>query len=87
MLVLIHVVIALSSVVFTTYLVARPSHRKFYLNYGLIAATIASGTWLVIALHAPMLSACLTGLLYVSVVSVGTVAAHKRLSRHLLINR
>lgn len=81
MLVLTHVLIALTSVAFTTYLFVRPSQRKFYINYGLIAATIASGTWLVVATHAPMLASCVTGLVYISVISFGTVTAHYRLVR------
>jgi hypothetical protein len=79
MLVLTHVLIALTSVAFTTYLFVRPSQRKFYVNYGLIAATMASGTWLIIASHAPMLSSCLSGLTYIGAVTFGTILAHYKL--------
>ena len=78
MIVLLHVLIALGSIAFTTYLYFRPSKGRFYASYGLIGATLASGTYLVISTHAPLLSACMTGLLYLGVVLAGIAAAHQK---------
>ncbi len=78
MLVLVHVIIALSSVVYTSYLFFRPSTAKFRVSYGLIASTLASGTYLVIRTHSPLLQACTTGLAYIVIVSIGLAAAHHR---------
>lgn len=86
MLLVIHISSALASVAYATYLFVRPSGRKFAVNYGLIAATIASGTWLVVATHAPVLSSCMTGLLYVGVVTTATVAARYKLAHQRLLN-
>lgn len=80
MIVLLHVLIALSSVACTTYLYIRPSKRKFYGAYGLIGATLASGTYLVTSTHSPLLSSCVTGLIYLGVVSFGVLAASRRLA-------
>jgi len=75
----VHIIIALSSVAYTTLLFAHPSKNKFYVNYGLVTLTIASGTYLVISTHARILQACITGLVYVSIVTAGSAAAHYRL--------
>lgn len=80
MIVLLHVLIALTSIGFTTYLYCRPSKRKFYASYSLIAATLASGTYLVISTHAPMLSSCTTGLLYLGIICCIMVPAHIKLA-------
>jgi hypothetical protein len=65
---LTHIIIALSSVAFASYLLARPSRNKFYANYALITATLVSGTYLVVSTGVPMLSACASGLAYLAVV-------------------
>jgi hypothetical protein len=80
MIVLLHVLIAFSSIAFTTYLYFRPSRRKFYASYGLVAATLASGTYLVVSTHAPMLSSCTSGLLYLVIIGFSLFAAFRRLS-------
>lgn len=81
MIVLIHVCIALSSILWTTLLFFAPSRRKFLVNYALIGATFASGTYLVISTHSQLLPACMAGLAYLTAVTVGTVLAHVRLER------
>ena len=75
----VHIVIALSSVAYTTYLFFAPSKLKFYVSYALIGLTLVSGTMLVLASHSPLLSSCVTGLLYVGLVLAGVLAAHRRL--------
>ncbi len=78
MLVFLHVIIALGSVVFTTYLFFYPTRYKFFAAYGLVAATLASGTYLVVSTHARLLQACTSGLIYLAVVSTGiALARHK----------
>lgn len=81
MFLILHITIALSSLIYTTYLYARPSRRKFYASYGLIAATLLSGTYLVISTHSPLVSSCITGLVYLSVAFYGIFAAHQKLTR------
>lgn len=73
-----HIVIALSSIVFASWMLVRPSTRKFHINYGFIAAVLTSGTYLVLITHATMLSACTSGLLYLSVIAVLSVVASRR---------
>jgi hypothetical protein len=80
MIVLLHVAIALSSLAWTTRLYFRPSKNGFRAAYGLIAATLASGTYLVISTHSPLLSACTTGLIYLTAVAATIVLARSKLS-------
>jgi hypothetical protein len=75
-----HICIALSSILATTYAFAAPTKNKLYASYGLIGLTVATGTDLVIVTHARLESACLTGLLYLGLVSIGIIAVHYRLA-------
>lgn len=82
MVVLLHVIIALSSVCFATYLFFKPSKKNFYINYSLIALTFISGIYLVIATHSPLLQSCISGLVYLGVVSFATAAAQYKRTDH-----
>jgi hypothetical protein len=73
-----HIIIALSSILYTGYVFVKPSKNKFYVSYSLIAATLATGTYLVIMMPAHLVSACFTGIAYLAFVTAGIVAAHKR---------
>lgn len=79
MLVIIHVLIAVSSIGYATYLLISPSKKKLNVTYGLIALTLSSGSYLVWASGAPMLQACMSGLIYLAVVSALVVYARHRL--------
>lgn len=78
MIVALHVTIALSSIISTSYLFLRPSRNRFLLNYCLVGLTFLSGIYLVIASHAALVPACTAGLVYLSVVTAGMVAAQHR---------
>ena len=82
MLVLLHVLIALSSLIYTGYVFFSPSRNKIYGAYGFIAATLISGSILVYVTHANLISACITGLFYLGVVAIGIAASHRKLSKH-----
>jgi hypothetical protein len=81
MIVLLHVLIALSSIAYTTYLYFRPSRRKFYAAYSLVTATLVSGTYLVISTGSPLLSSCTTGLLYLGLVTSMLLLSLRKWSR------
>lgn len=78
-LVLAHVTLALSSVALSAYTLARPSKQRLYTSYGLVTATFASGTYLVISTHSNLVSACLTGLLYLGFLLSALAVAHRRI--------
>jgi hypothetical protein len=86
MLVVLHVGIALASLIYAGYVYLSPSKAKIYGAYALVAATLTSGTALTIATHAALLSVCMTGLLYLGVVSAGIIAAHKKLAKEQILD-
>lgn len=75
-----HIIIAISSLVFASILLVSPSRIKFYINYGFIAAVIASGTYLIVATGTNILHTCLTGLTYLAIVAALTALAGHRLA-------
>jgi hypothetical protein len=80
MLLITHISIAILSLLATSYTFFVPSRAKLHTSYGLTAATIISGTYLVISTHSPLLSSCVTGLVYLGIVTAGLIAAHRKLS-------
>lgn len=84
MLVVIHVSIALTSIFYTGLTFFLPSRFKVHVSQVLIAATLISGTYLVVSTHANMISACVSGLIYLAIVSFGIVAAQNKLSKENL---
>ena len=81
MLLVLHVVIALTSIVWTGLAYFAPSTKKLNITYALIAATLASGTYLAITMHSPLLKSCMTGLVYLAVVLFETFAVRSRLAQ------
>ncbi len=80
MTVLLHILIALSSLGYTTYVFFRPSRTGLYGSYTLVAATIASGAYLIANNPSHMLQSCTTGLVYLGMVSVGIISARAKLA-------
>lgn len=76
-----HIIIALSSVIYSTVLLISPSKTKLHITYALTALTIASGTLLVITMPSHMVSACESGLAYISIVLVAIVSAQRRMAK------
>jgi len=81
MLVLLHVTIAISSLIYTGYIFFSPSKSKINLAYGLVAATIISGTILVVTKPAQLVSTCISGLLFLAITLPVIVTAHRRLAK------
>ena len=82
MIVLLHVMLALGSIANATNLYFKPSKAKYTASYGLVGATLVSGTYLVISAGSPLLSSCMSGLIYLGIVTTIMVAA-----RHKAPNR
>jgi hypothetical protein len=80
MIIVLHVIIALASIAFATYLAVVPTATKFKINNALIGGTFVSGTILVLQQNALMLHACSSGLLYLATVILVTVMARQRYS-------
>ena len=78
--VLLHVIIAITSIAFTTVTFFVPSKAKLHIASGLLIATLTSGTYLVVSTHSRLLEACMMGLLYSLGVSYGIYAAQRKLA-------
>lgn len=81
MILITHIIIALSSLVATTVLAFAPSQMKMRISGVLIALTLGSGTYLVISTHSPLLQSCVTGLAYLAVALTGVAIGYYRLAR------
>lgn len=81
MILILHIVIALASIAYTTYLWASPSKAKFKASYVLVGLTLASGIALVVVSPAAMIQACMSGLLYTALVSAGIASAQGKFAR------
>jgi len=80
MVLLLHILIALSSIAAATVAFFYPSKNKLTISYALVAATIASGTYLVVINPAHLAQACTTGLIYLGAVSVAIASARHKLA-------
>lgn len=78
---ILHVLIAITSIAVTTYAFVRPAKRILRVSYVGVGLTLASGMYLVIEAPAHMLEACSMGVLYLAIVTVGTVAARAKLAK------
>jgi hypothetical protein len=79
MVLLAHIVIALTSLLVTAFAYIAPSVTKLRVSMVLLGLTVASGTYLVLSAGTHMVQACTTGLLYIGVVSYGIIAARQKL--------
>lgn len=64
MLLITHVSIALASIAIASIGFVKPSFRLLYTSYTFIAATLVSGTLLIIMSQSGMLKSCLMGIAY-----------------------
>jgi hypothetical protein len=68
MILLIHLCAAIASLIGATLALVSPAIIRIKLCYFLVSITLLSGTYLVISQRAHILSACLSGLIYVGLV-------------------
>ncbi len=81
MMLMLHIIIAITSVLYSTYLFLSPSKEKFTISYGLVGLTLATGSFLVFLQPSHMTQACVSGLAYTSFVLIAIVAAKKRFAK------
>lgn len=80
MILLAHIIIALSSLFVTAYAFISPSQLTLKASYVFVGLTIASGTYIAVANPTHMVQACISGLIYTGVVMVGIVAVRRKLA-------
>jgi multisubunit Na+/H+ antiporter MnhE subunit len=82
-----HIIIALSSLLTTSGLFIKPSKHLFTASYGLVTATLVSGTLLVVQAQSSLLRACVSGLVYLFIVSFGLAVARQRYAKNHVTNK
>ena len=80
MIVIIHVVIAVLSVVVATIGYSRPTNATLRMSYGLVVLTFGSGFFLVWNEPTQILRTCLSGIGYLAVVLAAIVLTRKKLA-------
>jgi hypothetical protein len=80
MMLLLHILIALTSIVVSGLAYAKPDKRRLTVSYGLVVATLTTGTYLVASAPAHLASACASGLIYLGIVGAPIAAAHAKLA-------
>lgn len=80
MITFLHVLVALTSIAYTTFTFITPSAGRLRASYVFVGLTLASGSYLVVTTPAQMLHACLMGLVYIGLVSIGIAGAYIRLA-------
>jgi len=80
-----HVLIAIASLVASTYVVLRPSRAILRGSLGLIALTVASGTDVAFTTHVSLLHLCLSGLTYSALTLALQFVARRRLASGSLL--
>lgn len=76
---ILHIIIAISSFALAAGLLVKPVQKLLSVNYGLIAATIATGAILVVQGYSA-LHVCAMGLVYTLVMIVMSAVARRRLA-------
>ena len=79
MILLVHILIAISSVILATIAFVNPSKKILYSTYVAITATLVSGTYLTVLRPNHLAQTCLTGLVYLSFVSTIAFLARRKL--------
>lgn len=80
MLIVLHVLVALSGLVASGLAYWRPSASRLGVSYTLVGLTLASGTYLVVASHSGLVGACFSGLLYLAVTLTATILGQRKLA-------
>jgi hypothetical protein len=77
--IMLHIVIALTSLVVSILGIVVTSQRLVRSSCGLIVATVVTGSILLVAEPAHMLHVCVSGLSYVMIATCLTYVAHRRI--------
>ncbi len=80
MVLLLHILIASSSIFYTAFLLLKPSRKGLNASYALVTLTVLSGIMLMVVSPAHMAQACETGLTYLALEFAGIFIIRRRLA-------
>ena len=81
MFLIVHILIAILSIIYTGYTLISPTKNKINASYFFVMTTIGSGSYLIFLNSSHLVGACISGLFYLGVVSVGILIARKKLAK------
>lgn len=76
----LHILIALTTIGVSGFTLIKPSRNKLKSSYVLTFLTFATGSYLIVMSPAHLVSACITGIVFLGVVGSMLFAARYRLS-------
>ncbi len=79
MMLVIHIMVAVLSMVWASVVLWRPTVLGLRISCGLLVGMTGTGAWLLIDKPAVMAHTCVTGLVYVGLVGALTIGAWRRL--------
>ena len=80
MILLIHIAVALASIAYTAAATFQPTKPKLNVSYALVASTLGTGVLLVLAEPKTMVQACISGLVYFSIITFIIALVQKKLA-------
>lgn len=80
MLILLHVILALSALAVAIAASFSPADNKLKASYGLAFGTLSSGVLLIVVNHASVLRTCMTGIFFFAVVTVLNETTRRKLA-------
>jgi len=80
MLLITHIIIALTGIGVTTILLLKPSSNKLNASYIFLVGTLTTGTILVLLTPGHMLQSCIIGIVYTAFVVGGIAIAKRRMT-------
>lgn len=82
---ILHIILAVTSLIFTGILIIRPSKNKINGTFLLFLGTLATGTYMIFTLNVNILVTCLEGLAFMAVILGGIAIAKKRMAKQHVI--
>lgn len=79
MILLFHIFVAISSLVLSGITYLRPTKSKLHISYGLVVVTFITGFYMVFSKPVHILNTCITGLVYLGIVSMAIFSAQRKL--------
>jgi hypothetical protein len=83
MMLLLHILIAFSSLGYTAFTYLYPSKKKLNISYIFITLTFITGTYLVFMHPARLVSSCISGSVFLGVSVIGIVFTRLKLARQV----
>jgi len=82
MVLIFHIIAALASIVYTSYVFIYPSKKKLYVSYFLTAVILGSGSYLIFKNPTRMAQACVIGVIYLGFIIFATISTRHKLASH-----